>query len=336
MNGTPESSMNDTTSLKAVVAEYSDRISTELDSLFVDELPASLSESVPYSIQSEEYRLRATILLLVVDGFEIKKDRKEDVIPAALAVELAYILSVVHDDVIKKSERRQGKPLVDTKQDLSTAILAGDALFPKALEMLLETDASAEDLIVCQRNLLREYRHVFEGQMLSCSLNYRESATEPTYLKMLRLKIGSLFASAAYIGAILAGRDTCIAHQLAEYGRHIGVAFHIYDNIRKVTREPDIVGNISSHDIDSVNLMTIHARQHGVDAPALIEGTDEPYDSLISELKSVGSITYAQNRATEYVWIAQRSLGRLSEPPKEHYLYELGDAIIDSFATSYS
>ena len=175
--------MNDTKSLKAVVGEYSDRISAELDSLVLDELPASLSEPIQYSIQSEEYRLQATLLLLVSDAFEIEKDRKEDVMPAALAVEVAYILSVVHDDVIKKSERHQGKPLVDTKQDLSAAILAGDALFPKALEMLLETDAAAEDLIVCQRNLLRECRHVFEGQMLSCSLNYRESATEPTISK---------------------------------------------------------------------------------------------------------------------------------------------------------
>ncbi|WP_162994084.1 polyprenyl synthetase family protein [Halalkalicoccus subterraneus] len=328
--------MNDVTSLEAVVTEYSDRISAELDFLFANELPASLSEPIPYSIEPEEYRLRATLLLLVADTFEIEKDKTEDIIPAALAVELSYILSVAHDDVIKQSERRQGKPLVDTKQDQSIAILAGDALFPKALEILLETDAPAEDLIVCQRNLLRGCRHVFEGQMLSCSLNSHESATETTYLKMLRLKTGSLFASSAYIGAILAGKDTCIAHQLAEYGRHIGVAFHIYHNIRKVTREPDLAGTISSRNLEPVNIMTIHAHQYGVDVPALLEGTDEAYDSLISELKSVGSIAYAQDRVTEYVWIAQRSLNQLSEPLKEHHLYELGNAITDDFVTSYS
>jgi geranylgeranyl diphosphate synthase type I len=320
----------DDTDLEDVLGGYAERISGALDTCSIGS-PAYLYEAAQHPIRAGGKRLRPTMLLLVAEALGADEEARDGILPAALAVELVHTLSLIHDDVIDEDVLRRGEPAIHAKWDTSTAILAGDVLFPRAFETLLKTDVSADEILVCHRTLLRACRQLCEGQALDLSFEHCDSVTETEYLEMARLKTGALFAASARMGAVLAGHDDRTADRAAAYGRNLGVAYQLYDDVLDLTGETETLGKTRGSDVrqGKATLITIHARRHGVDVSVLANASDTSDEQLISELESSGSIAYGQKRATEYARTAKEFLDPFPKTTATNHLRGLAELVVN-------
>lgn len=315
------------TALEVTIAEYTERISDELESRLSDGQPAALYEAARHPIRAGGERLRPLLCLLVAEALGIDADEQESIMPAAAAVELVHTSLLVHGDLINESWVHQDETAVHTEWDLPTAILAGDTLFPKAFEALLDTDTSPETLLTCHSELLNGCRQLCEGQAIDRSFDQGQSPTETEYIEMVRLKTGGLFEVSARIGAILAENNATYTDRVGAYGRNLGISYHILADVRNITGEAGSHPKKPSHDIRQrkETLITSHARQHGLDLPVR---NDDAGDS-VSAFESTGSIEFARDRALEYAQTAQRFLDPLPETPARRHLCGLGNLVIN-------
>jgi geranylgeranyl diphosphate synthase type I len=315
------------TALEATLSEYADRSSDRLESRLSDGQPTALYEAARHPIQAGGERLRSVICLLVAEALGVDVDEQESIMPAAAAVELVHTSLLVHGDLINERTAHQDEPAVQTEWDMPTAILAGDVLFPKAFETLLDTDASPETLLTCQSELLNGCRQLCEGQAIDCSFDQGRSPTETEYIEMARLKTGGLFEVAARIGAILAENNGTYTDRVGAYGRNLGIAYHICNDVRNIMGDAESHPKIPSRDVrqGKETLITSHARQHGLDLSVL----DDNAGNVVSTFESTGSIKYARNRAMEYAQTAQRFLNPFPETPARRHLCGLADMVID-------
>jgi geranylgeranyl diphosphate synthase type I len=309
------------TALDAALVEYTDRISNKVESRLSDESPVTLYEAARHPVRAGEKQLSSTICLLVAEALGVDTDGQAAIMPAAVAIELVRTFSSVHTDLIEGDTMHRGEPAVDTKWDSPTAILAGDVLFAKASEILLDTDAPADTLLTCQSELLSGCRKFCEGLALEHSFQRERghSPTETEYIEMARLKTGALFEASARIGAILAMNNEEYTNRVGAYGRNLGIAQLLYNDILAITDEGETPGKKPCSNTHSrkETLISVHARRKGLDISAINS------KKLVPELQSSGSIAYTQERAEEYSQTAQKFLEPLPETTARQHLCEL-------------
>lgn len=171
---------------------------------------------------------------LVLEGAKIHGVEPVDAGHAAAAIECIHAYSLVHDDLpcMDDDDLRRGRPTVHRKWDEATAVLAGDALQSVAFELILSSHYEDGVKVNLSEALAVAARHMVEGQALDIAA---ESAAEPLALEEVEnlqaLKTGALIGWSARAGALLAGADP---GPLDAYGRALGVAFQIADDILDV------------------------------------------------------------------------------------------------------
>ena len=147
----------------------------------------------------------------------------------AMAVEVFHNFSLVHDDIMDAADIRRGKQTIHKKWDLNTAILSGDVMLVKAYDYLLDYDHDlVPDLI---RVFSKTAREVCEGQRLDMDFEDRDDVTIDEYIQMITYKTAVLLGCALQLGAQIAGADAEDQRHLYEFGKNIGIAFQIQDDI---------------------------------------------------------------------------------------------------------
>lgn len=267
-------------------------------------------------------RLRSAILLLSAETLaEISTGARTDyrrvpdsdgnpvdVLAGAVSIELVQTFTLIHDDLIDDDELRRGQPAVHEAYDDSTAVLAGDTLYAKAFEMLPQTGASPERSLRALVSLAETCSEVCEGQSVDVAFESREAVTVAEYLEMIEAKTGVLFATAASLPAVLLGHEEAV-EPLAAYGRDIGRAFQIYDDLLDLTTPTETLGKQRGSDLleGKRTLLTVHAREQGVDVAALLTEetpgtvTDAEIDAVVERLEETGSLAFARQQACESV-----------------------------------
>ena len=207
--------------------------------------PRGLYEPIDYIMRLGGKRLRPVALLMAADAFG--KTPKQAT-KAALAFEVFHNFSLVHDDIMDEAPLRRGMPAVHTKYDLNTGILSGDLMLIKSYE-LLQQAVPTELLSPVLQLFNQTAKEVCEGQQMDVDFEESQSVQLEEYIRMIELKTSVLFAACLEVGALLGGASAADARRLYEYGRHIGIAFQIQDDILDTYGDPEKFGKKVGGDI---------------------------------------------------------------------------------------
>lgn len=206
--------------------------------------PYGLYEPIEYTLASGGKRLRPRLVLLAA---EIFGGNEQEVLPAALAIEVFHNFTLLHDDVMDKADIRRGRPTVHMRWNDNTAILSGDQMVIEAYKLL--SNVPAARLAETLRLFNKMATEICEGQQYDMEFEIREQVSIEEYMYMIRLKTSVLLATALQIGAYIAGANETQQRALYEYGINIGLAFQIQDDILDVYGDPKTFGKAIGGDI---------------------------------------------------------------------------------------
>lgn len=219
-------------------------INKEILNLDWNREPYGLYEPIEYTLAAGGKRVRPQLAMIASQMFGGKD---EEVLPAALALEVFHNFTLLHDDVMDKADVRRGRPTVHIKWDENTAILSGDQMLIEAYKLL---SGVPEDKLPKVLQLFNKMAtEICEGQQYDVDFESQEQVTIDDYLKMIRLKTSVLLANALQTGAYIAGANEAQQQSLYEFGIYVGLAFQIQDDILDVWGDPATFGKAVGGDI---------------------------------------------------------------------------------------
>jgi geranylgeranyl diphosphate synthase type II len=234
--------------LKAYLKEKQQTVNAALDELWDDQepCPTLLVQAMRYCLEAGGKRLRP---ILCIAGSEAVGGSEADVMPAACALELIHTYSLIHDDLpaMDDDDLRRGKPTCHKAFDEATAILTGDALLTAAFEVLAAAgrkrhgDALKWLDVVYLIARASGYPGMVQGQMLDLASEGKEITWEELE-RLQRLKTGAIIEASVRSGGILGRGSAQQIASLGAYGRHIGLAFQVADDILNIEGTPEMLG----------------------------------------------------------------------------------------------
>ena len=219
-------------------------INKEILKLDWDREPQGLYQPIAYTLVAGGKRVRPQLAMIASQLFGGKD---EEVLPAALALEVFHNFTLVHDDLMDRAKVRRARPTVHVQWNENTAILAGDQMMIEAYKLI--TEVPEDKLPKVLRLFNKMATEICEGQQYDVDFENKEDVSIEDYLKMIRLKTSVLLATALQIGAYIAGAEEQQQEALYQFGINVGLAFQIQDDILDVWGEPDTFGKAVGGDI---------------------------------------------------------------------------------------
>lgn len=188
--------------------------------------PGSLYSPAYYIIKIGGKRLRP---LMVLFSCKSAGGKFRSAYNAAVAVELLHNFTLIHDDIMDHAEKRRGMPTLHFKYDINSAILSGDGMLAVAYEYLLKDCKNNKNVVISEfTNALVE---ICEGQALDKKFETEKKVTIPDYINMIEKKTASMLMMCCKIGGILGNGTKNEIKALADFGKNIGIAFQIQDDL---------------------------------------------------------------------------------------------------------
>ncbi|MFB6135670.1 MAG: geranylfarnesyl diphosphate synthase [Halobacteriaceae archaeon] len=295
-------------------------------------------------------RLRPAMLLLVAEAlgdvdpdavdyraFPDRRGGTVDVMAAAVSIEVIHSFTLIHDDIMDDDDMRRGVPSIHRAYDTSTAILAGDTLYSKSFEIMLRTDAPADRTLEAVDLLAQTCTHICEGQAMDVAFETQSDVLPEDYREMIERKTAVLYAAAAAVPAVVMGATEETVDSLYRYGLCVGQAFQIQDDVLDLTVPSEKLGKRRGSDLveNKQTIITLHAREQGVDVDSLLEAdsmdeaSEADIDEAVATLDEAGSIDYARTIARDLVEEGKDHLGTLPDNDAHQTLESLADYLIE-------
>ncbi|MCC7558227.1 MAG: polyprenyl synthetase family protein [Methanobacteriaceae archaeon] len=319
-----------------ILKKYSKSIDEEINKSLVTIDPKGLRQSSEHLIKAGGKKLRPSLVVL---SCEAVSGNPKNALKTAAAMELIHTFSLIHDDIMDKDELRRGEPSVHILWGEPMAILAGDTIFSKAFEAILDTkidDVSSSRVIEALKTVVDSCIKICEGQ--ACDMGFEEKfdVKEKEYLNMIYKKTAALIAAATKSGAILGGGDQEQIEALSEYGRLIGMAFQIQDDYLDVISDAEKIGKPAGSDIveGKMTLMVVHTIENASpeDKETLISilksGSEDEVEKAISLFEKYDSIEYTRNIALNNVKQAKELLNILDDSEAKESLLHIADFVL--------
>ncbi len=216
--------------------------------------PIELYRASSHYIISGGKRLRP---FLLIKSSEMFGGNLRRALPAAAAVELVHNFSLVHDDIMDNDDMRHSVQTVHKHYGMPLAILAGDILFSKAFELLAVHGRAKgiSEKAICEMvaKLSSACIQVCEGQATDvhmASMNDELSIDSPQYINMISKKTAALFELSCALGVLSAPNSSAIdVERLSWFGRNIGIAFQLVDDLIGITGDPKLTGKAVGNDL---------------------------------------------------------------------------------------
>src|SRR5687767_6541983 len=201
---------------------------------------ALVRQVAEYLVGSGGKRLRPAILLLSCGALG---HRSEARLPLAAVVEFIHTATLLHDDVVDASDLRRGRHTANAAFGNAAAVLVGDFLYSRAFQMMVEAD----DMRVMQV-LAEATNTIAAGEVMQLMGSHDPEVDEEHYLEVIRRKTAKLFEAAARLGGVLAGAPA-FEESLAAYGRHVGTAFQLIDDVLDYSGDAGEIGKSLGDDL---------------------------------------------------------------------------------------
>jgi geranylgeranyl diphosphate synthase type II len=212
--------------------------------LSINDRPENLYKPIDYAMSQGGKRLRPLMALI---GCELFGGKTDDVIPAAMGLEIFHNFTLLHDDIMDNAPIRRGMPTVYKKWGSNTAILSGDTMFVIAYEHI--TRSHPEILHDILQLFNQTAREVCEGQQLDMDFEKRKDVKISEYMEMIRLKTAVLIAGSLKAGAIAARASRNEQEKLYAYGINLGLSFQLMDDLLDTFGDEKLFGKKTGNDI---------------------------------------------------------------------------------------
>jgi octaprenyl-diphosphate synthase len=279
---------------------------------------AVITDIAQYLIAGGGKRIRPLLLLLSAKALGCTSHSR---IRLGAVVEMLHTATLVHDDIIDEADTRRGRPSSNTTWGNSKCVLAGDWLYMQAFSTALEErNFHVLDLLISLT------QQMVEGELLQIE-KLGHLINEEEYFDLIFRKTACLFKVSMQLGAAITphslGDPTDIETQLGEYGRNLGLAFQIVDDILDLTATEDVLGKPVASDLreGKATLAVIHALERGTGADREAIRTvlaDRSFDcvshpQILEILQRHASIDYAMDTACAYAEAARQSIADLPD-----------------------
>jgi geranylgeranyl pyrophosphate synthase len=287
-----------------------------------------LAEHAAGTLAAGGKRLRPVLVFLCAAG-----DGDGRLVLAAAAVELLHMATLVHDDVLDRSELRRGRPTVFARGGRLAATATGDLLFSRAFAELVST--GSEEAI---RALSAASSALARGELMQRADAWSADVTPGRYLERCRHKTASLFEASCRLGALFGGRRD-LSGPLGRFGERIGLAFQMLDDVLDVSGPTERTGKPRGADLldGTVTLPLILARRldpelRRLDLRATV--TDAAGAAAVCDrIARTGSLGEARRRALTHVAEAKASLAGLDiSKDRRRALDLVADGVVERYA----
>ncbi len=312
--------------LKSYTAEGMARVNRVIEDHLRSDV-VLINQLAAHIIHSGGKRLRPMLVMLGAEACGFDRGDDQDALLAA-TVEFIHTATLLHDDVVDESEMRRGQETASSIWGNEAAVLVGDYLYSRAFQMMVQ----AQSLPIM--NLMADTTNtIAQGEVMQL-LNINDPDTsEERYHQVIYSKTACLFEAAARIGAILTGQAEPVQQALADYGKHLGIAFQLIDDALDYEADSDELGKNVGDDLaeGKPTLPLIRALEQGTpEQQALIRqaienGGLEHIDAITQAIRDTGALDYTHRQAIEHADRAQAALAPLPDTPARAALAFIAD-----------
>ena len=274
---------------------------------------ALINQVAEYIIGGGGKRLRPLLVIIAARACGYQGVHHTDV---AAVIEFIHTATLLHDDVVDRSDLRRGKDTANSVFGNEASVLVGDFLYSRAFQMLTEIGE-----VRVMSVLARATNVIAEGEVLQLMNCHDPDTTERRYLDVIGRKTAMLFEAGTRVAAILASQDPDIEKSLTDYGMHLGIAFQLQDDVMDYSASAEQMGKNVGDDLaeGKPTLPLIHAMMHGREDErrairrAIEEGGLDELETVRSAIESTGGLEYTARLATQEADAAIAALDSLPD-----------------------
>jgi len=316
------------TTIRACVADEFQQV----NELIIEQLRSDVAmvENVGhYIVDAGGKRLRPLLVLLAASALD---DISPDDIKFAAVVEFIHTATLLHDDVVDLSTLRRGRATANAEFGNAPSVLVGDFIYTRAFQLMV----SLGNLPLLQ-HMADTTNTIAAGEVLQLMRAGDPSVTESQYVDVIERKTAALFAAACRGSAILRGLDHGVEEQMGNFGRHLGIAFQMVDDVLDYTGDPEITGKQVGDDLNEgkPTLPLIYTMAAGTaDDAAIVRDALAQKDSsnlagVIAAVRRSGGIEYTRAQAVAHQQSALAALSDLAPSTALTAMHALADMAIN-------
>mgnify|MGYP001167436688 CR=1 FL=1 len=283
-----------------------------------------------YIISGGGKRMRPMLTVLAARALNYQGDAH---IKLASIIEFIHTATLLHDDVVDESDLRRGRDTANALFGNAASVLVGDFLYTRAFQMMAEIgNLRVMEILAETTNIIAEGEVM---QLMNCNDPH---LSEEAYFNVIYCKTAKLFEAATRLPAILSASNESIESALQDYGRYLGTAFQIIDDVMDYTAASDVMGKSVGDDLaeGKTTLPLIHAirtandEQRQLLTRAIMERNGLDYLEQIQEiLQQTGAFDYSRNKAEDEIRKAKLALSILPDTPYRQALMSLADLAVN-------
>jgi len=281
-----------------------------------------------YIIESGGKRLRPLLVLLSSQAAGYKAD---DHLKLAAVIEFLHTATLLHDDVVDTSDMRRGRSTANAKWGNAPSVLVGDFLYARAFEMMVELES-----LPIMNVLSRATAVIAEGEVMQLMNVKNPDLTEEQYMQVIHNKTAMLFEAASHTGAQLAGASEEQEVALRDYGKHLGMAFQLVDDVLDYQGDAETMGKNVGDDLaeGKTTLPLIYVMANGNEEERLLirqairKGGLNDLPKVLETVHQSGAIEYTMDKAKEQARIARELLSCLPQSSHRNALELLTEVAV--------
>lgn len=284
---------------------------------------ALVNQIAEYIIGAGGKRIRPVLVLLMANAHGYRGASHHQL---AAVIEFIHTATLLHDDVVDESSLRRGRKTANALFGNAASVLVGDFLYSRAFQMMV----AVGDIRIMQ--ILADATNVIaEGEVLQLLNMHDPDISEERYTQVIRSKTAKLFEAAAQLGALIAGATEPDIDAAGEYGRSLGTAFQLIDDVLDYSGQAEDIGKNVGDDLreGKATLPLIFLMEHGTaEQRALVRscienGDEQHFESVLSAVTTSGALDYTKKRAEEASARAISSIASLPESEFKEALMKL-------------
>jgi len=270
-----------------------------------------------YIVNAGGKRMRPMLTVLAARALQYEG---KDHIDIAAIIEFIHTATLLHDDVVDESNMRRGRETANALFGNSASVLVGDFLYTRSFQMMTKLqNMRVMDILSDATNI------VAEGEVLQLMNCNDPDTTEESYMEVIYCKTAKLFEAATRLAAVISGQDEKTELALRDYGKHLGTAFQLVDDILDYTADAKEMGKNVGDDLSEgkPTLPLIYAMNNGTEAQkalireAIVECNGmEHLDDILNAMKETESLAYTQKIAEQE---ADKAISALTVLPASEY-----------------